>query len=241
MVNATHLRLWVRPHGHIEELFVEERHTPLHAPGREALVGSEAVVIVQLRELADGLLVESLCVGCFVEVKVAAKNLVRSFAAQHHLNAHRLDDTCQQVHRRRGTDGGHVVGLDEVNHVANGIQSFLNGVVYFVVNGSDVLGHESRLLQVGSALQAHREAVQARPVGTCLRVVLYSVLAELLGNSRDDRGVQSAREQHAVRHVAHQLPLHSRRQRIMYFRNRSRIVLHSIIIEPIALIIPFNF
>lgn len=92
-------------------------------------------------------------IGRLVEVKVSAEHFIGSFAAQHHLDAHALDDACQKIHRRRGAHGGYVVGLDEINHIAHGVQPLLNGVVDFVVHGADVVCHLACLRQVGRTFQ----------------------------------------------------------------------------------------
>ena len=213
---GTHLQHGVHAHGHVEELLVEEGHTALDAPGCQTLVGSQTVVEIEFAKLADGFLVEGLGVGCFVEVEIAAKHLVGSLARKHHLDAHASDDACQQIHRCRGAHGGDVVSLDEVDDVADGIESFLYGVVDFVMHGSDVLCHQSGFSQVGSALQSYGEGVQPWPVGLCLASVLYTYGREFLGNGRDDRRVESAAEQHSVGHVAHQLSLHRSLECVVY-------------------------
>ena len=97
-----------------------------------------------------------------MEVEIAAENLVGPFAAQHHLDAHRLDDAGQQIHRRGGPDGGHVVGFDIVDDIAEGIQPFLNSIIDFMVNRSDMFGHQTGLFQVGSPLQPYGEGMQLR-------------------------------------------------------------------------------
>ena len=43
----THLGLRIGAHGDIEKLFVEEWHTTLYAPSRQALVGTQTVVEVE--------------------------------------------------------------------------------------------------------------------------------------------------------------------------------------------------
>mgnify|MGYP000517877749 CR=1 FL=1 len=66
---------------------------------RQRLVGAQAVVEMQLGELAHRLFVEGAGVGRLVEVEVTPEHLVGTFAAEHHLDAHALDDPRQQVHR----------------------------------------------------------------------------------------------------------------------------------------------
>lgn len=93
---------------------------------------------------------ESLCVRCFVEIEVTAEYFIGTFAAQYHLDAHALDDAGKQVHRGGGAHGGHVVGLDVVDDIAHGVQTFLNGVVDFVVYGTDMVGHFLALAKSGA-------------------------------------------------------------------------------------------
>ena len=173
---------------------------------------------MQFAELADCLLMEGFRVGCLVEIKVATEHLVCTLTTEHHLDAHRLDDAGKQVHRGGRTDGRHVVCLDEIDDVANGIKPFLYGVVDFMMHGADVVSHQLRLCQVGSALQANREGMQTRPIGSCLRIVLDAMLAELLSNGRDDRRIKPAAEQHTIGNVGHQLTLHGCSQSIADFR-----------------------
>ena len=75
-----HLGLGVGAHGHIEELLVEEGHTPLNAPGTEALVGAKTVVEVEFAEFAHGLLMEILSRWGLVEVEIASEDLVGTLA-----------------------------------------------------------------------------------------------------------------------------------------------------------------
>ena len=77
----------------------------------------------------------------FVEIEVTPEHLIRPFAAQHHLYTHRLDYARQQVHRSGGADSRHVVCLDVVDHVTNGIEPFLDRVVDLVVDSTDIIGH----------------------------------------------------------------------------------------------------
>ncbi|MPM06491.1 hypothetical protein SDC9_52792 [bioreactor metagenome] len=98
---------------------------------------------MQLAQFAYGFLVELFGIGRFVEIEVTAENFIGSFAGKYHFHAHRFDDAGEEVHRGTGTDGGYIVGLDVVNHVADGIQSFLHGEVDFVVHGADVFCYDT--------------------------------------------------------------------------------------------------
>ena len=122
----------------------------------------------------------------FMEIEVTTENLVGTLARQHHLYAHRLDDTRQQIHWRRGTHGRHVIGLYEIDHIANGIETLLDGVVYFVMHGTYIIGHELSLSKVWRSFQAHRKRVEARPPCTFLVVVFYATLRKFLCNGTDD-------------------------------------------------------
>ena len=79
--------------------------------------------------------------------------------AEHHLDAHRFDDTGKEIHRSGSTDSRHVVCLDEVDDIAYGIKPLLYGVVDFVMYGADMVGHQLCFCQVGSPLQAYREGM----------------------------------------------------------------------------------
>ena len=80
--------------------------------------------------------------------------------------------------------------------------------------------------------------MQTGPIGTRLGVVLDAVLAELLCEGRDDAGIQTATEQHAVGHVTHQLALHGSSQAVTNGFYRGRVVLHGIILHPVTKIVP---
>ena len=180
--------------------------------------------------------------GCrgFVEIQIATENLVGTLTAEYHLDTHRLDDTGQQIHGRGGTDGGDVVGLDIVDDIANGVKTFLNGVVDFVVHGTDVVGHQLGLGQVGSTLQTNGKGVQTGPIGFGLRVILDAVLREFLGDGRDDGGIESARKQHTIGHIGHELALNSSGQSVSDSLNTCRIVLHGFILHPVTTVVPLH-
>ena len=236
-----HFRRRVDAHRYVEELLVEERHAPLDTPCRERLVGAQAVVEVQLTDLAHGFLVEGTGVGRLVEIEVAAENLVGTLAREHHLDAHRLDDARQQVHRRRGAYGRHVVGLDIIDHVAHGIQPFLYGVVDFVVYGADMVGDLACRRQVGRPFQPDGERVELRPPGPVAVVRFDAPVGVFLGDGRDDRRVEAARQQYAVGYVRHELPLDGRFQRLAQRLYVGAVVLHGVVLEPVALVPAHHF
>ena len=129
---------------------------------------------------------EGLRIGGLMEIEVTTKDFIGSLTTEYHLDTHRLDDASQQVHRRRSPNGSNIVGLDEVDNIADGIESFLNGIVDFMVDSTDMVGHHLGLGQIRRTFQAHGEGVQTGPIGTRLRVVLDTMLAELLGNGRNN-------------------------------------------------------
>ena len=178
--------------------------------------------------------------GCLVEVQVAAEYLVRPLARKYHLDPHRLDHAGQQVHRRRGADGGHIVGFGVINHIADGIQPLLDGVVDFVMDGADVLGHLPRFVQIGRPIQPHGERVQSRPPGPRAGIILNPHRTEPLGNGRDDGGIEPARKQHAVWHIGHHLAFYRRFQGTTQLFCIGRIVLHGIEILPLAPVPPLH-
>ena len=90
----------------------------------------------------------------------------------------------------------------------------------------------SRGGQVGRAFQADRERVQARPPGFRAVVVLDAVAREPRGAGRDQRRVQPARQQHAVRHVGHQLPVHGALERLAQLLLRHLDALGGVVVAP---------
>ncbi|MCW0416460.1 hypothetical protein NB689_002214 [Xanthomonas sacchari] len=229
---AGHLVLGVHAHGHVQELHVQERHARLHAPGHHRLVGAQAIVVVQRVELADQFFVEFARVRRLVEVQVAAEDLVAAFAGEHHLHPHRLDPPRQQEHRRGGADGGDVVGLDVPDHLRQRVQAFLEGVLEAVVHRAQRLGGDRRGGQIRRALQADRERVQARPPGLGLVVLLDALACEARRHRRDQRRIQSTGEQHAVRHVGHQLAMHGALEGLAQFLLANLHALHRRVVAP---------
>mmetsp|Transcript_11166 Transcript_11166/g.35629 ORF Transcript_11166/g.35629 Transcript_11166/m.35629 type:complete len:355 (-) Transcript_11166:755-1819(-) len=193
--HLAHLDLGVEVHDVVKELAVEEGHAGLDAKGAHGLVGAQAVKVVQVLELVDGLLVELLLVGGLVEVEVAAERLVGALAGEHHLDAHRLDLAAHEEHGGGGADGGDIVGLEVVDDVVDGVHALLHGEGEAMVRGAEKVGHLLGRGQVGGALEADAERVHARPV--------HGLLGVAGGHAGDERGVKTTAEEHAPRHVAH--------------------------------------
>ena len=236
-----HLPFRVDAHRHVQELAVQERHPRLHAPGHHRLVGAQAVVVVQRVQLADQFLVELARVRRLVEVQVAAEDLVAALAAQHHLHPHRLDPPRQQEHRRGRADGGDVVGLDVADHFRQRVQAFLEGVFEAMVHGAQRLRGDLRRRQVGRSLQADREAVQARPPGLGPVAILDAMARVTCGDCRHQRGIQPARQQHAVGHVGHQLAMHRGLEGLAQFLQRHIHVFDRVVVAPRSLVVLRQF
>lgn len=92
-----------------------------------------------------------------MEVEITSEYLVGTLTGKYHLDTHASDDSRQKIHRGRGTNGGNIVGLDEVDDITDGIQTFLDGVVDFVMHGTDVVGNQSCLCQIRRTLQTNGE------------------------------------------------------------------------------------
>ena len=108
------------------------------------------------------------------------------------------------------------------------------------MHGADMISHKFRLSEVRSPLQTDGKGVKTGPVGFRLGIVLDTHLRVFLSDGRDDRRVETTREQHTIRHIAHQLTLHGILKGIVDGLNTGRIILHGIILEPIALIVTFH-
>lgn len=118
---------------------------------------------MQRPEFTHGLFVQLFGIWRFVEVQVAAKHFVRTFTGEHHFDAHRLDLTRHQVHRRGGANCRYVIGFNVIDHIADRIRAFLHGEVNFMVHGAEVVCHFLRGFQIRRAFRAHGKGVQLWP------------------------------------------------------------------------------
>ena len=103
-----------------------------------------------------------------------------------------------------------------------------------MVDGTDVFGDLACGGQVGRTLQTHGERVQLRPPGGIAAAAFDASVGELLGYGRDDRRIESARKQHAVRHVGHQLPADGLLECRAELGDVGLVVLHGVVVEPVA-------
>ena len=176
-----------------------------------------------------------------MEIEIAAKHFIGSFAAKHHLDAHTLDDTGQQIHRSGCTDRRNIIGLNVVDHIAQGIQSLLKGVMYLVMHGTDIVGHFTRFRQIGSSFQSDGEGMQLGPPGFLGSVRFNAVGSKLLGHGRNHGAVQPAGKKNSVRNVTHQLTADGFFQCIPQLTHGSSVVLHGIIVHPVTYVPAFHF
>ena len=172
---------------------------------------------------------ECLGIRCLVEVEITSEHLVGSLTGKHHLDTHAADYSRQQIHRGRCTDGGHIVGFDKINDITDSIQTFLNGIVDFVMHSSDVFGNQTCLCQIRRTLQTNSEGVQTWPICLGLSPILNTGRRIFLGYSRDDRRIKATTEKDTVRYIAHQLAFDRSFESIMDFLYRSFLLRFSIL------------
>ena len=100
-----------------------------------------------------------------------------------------------------------------------------------------MVGHKACLGEVGGTLQPHGKRVEARPVCLGAALVLDAHLAVSAGYGRDYRRVETAREQHPVGHVGHELSPDGIGQPGAYVGCARPVVLHGLIVHPVALVV----
>jgi hypothetical protein len=89
--------------------------------------------------------------------KFTSEYLVASLAAQDHLDAHGFDLATEEVHRRARSHGGHVIRLQMVYYVWDGVEAFLNREDVFMVHGTQIVSRFPCGEVVGGMLQADRK------------------------------------------------------------------------------------
>ena len=108
---------------------------------------------MEVLDTLDTLLVESSLVRRVVEVQVPSEDLVTALTTEHHLDAHSLDLAREQVHGRRGADGGDIVRLQVVDDIRQSVKTLVDGEGHDVMLGTQELGHLEGSLVVGRARQ----------------------------------------------------------------------------------------
>ena len=177
---------------------------------------------------------ECLGIRCFVEIQIATEHFVGSFATQNHFDTHAFDDAGKEIHRGRSTYGRYIVGLDIIDNVAEGVQTFLDRVVDLVVDGSDRIGYLAGGDQVGGTFQADGERMKLRPPGIGFTSGLDTLGGIFLGDGGSNRRIQATGKEHAIRYVAHQLALHGSFESVMEFFYAGGVVFHVFVIHPVA-------
>mmetsp|Transcript_21308 Transcript_21308/g.49474 ORF Transcript_21308/g.49474 Transcript_21308/m.49474 type:complete len:226 (-) Transcript_21308:910-1587(-) len=160
-----HLLLRVETHRHLHESAVKERYSAFYTPGKQCLVGSQAVVQVKLTHLADVLFVELLGVWGLVEIEVSAKNFVSAFATQDHLHTHGPNASCHQIHWGRSPNSGNIERFEVVNDIVDGVYALLGRECILMVDTSDEVGNLARSSEIGAAFQTYAKGVELWPIG----------------------------------------------------------------------------
>src|SRR5574344_301676 len=156
-VAGTHLGFRVGAHRNIQKLFVKEWHTTFHALCGKTLVSTQTVVHIQFRQFTNGLFMEGLRIRCFMEIQISAEYLMGTFTAQCHFYAHALDDTGKEVHWCRRSYSSHVISFYKIDDITYRVNAFLYSIVDLMMHGSDMVGHHTRLGEVGSTFQSYGE------------------------------------------------------------------------------------
>ncbi len=102
-------------------------------------------------------------------------------------------------------------------------------------------GQRRRLVQFRGTLRTDRIGWQEGPPGVGTQLIYDATGGELFGDSRENRRVQTAGEQHAVRDVGHQVAFHGFFQRLTQRVFVGDVVFYRIVIEPVALLVLTNF
>ncbi len=109
------------------------------------------------------------------------------------------------------------------------------------MHGTQRFGGNGSGGQIRRALQADRERVQARPPGFGLPAILDAATCIARGYRRHQRRVQATGQQHAVRHVAHQLAFHCMLEGLAQFGQIGLATLHVGVVTPRLLVVAHQF
>ena len=135
------------------ELQVAERHARLDGVDRDAPVGPEHVVHVQLADALFRLPLEGFRVGREVRVLVA-EEFIGNFAGHQHPDVGVFVDVlAHQVHADGRADGGDVVGAQKLHHMGQRLQHVLRGDDHVGVVALKVIGHHAGVLEVDGVLR----------------------------------------------------------------------------------------
>ena len=105
-----------------------------------------------------------------------------------------------------------------------------------MVHGADPVGHLAGRREVGGAFESDGEGVEPGPPRPVAVVRLDAPVGEFPRHGRDDRRVETSRQQYAVGHVGHQLPLDGRFEGGAQGRNVGAGLFHGVVFEPVAIV-----
>ena len=197
-VVAVDLELGINAHDVLDEIEVAERHACLDGVDRDAAVGAEHVVHIQLVHALFRLLLEGLGRGREVRVLVA-EELVGDLACHKHAHVGLLvDGLAAQVHAHARADGGDVVSAEHGNDLFERGEHLLARHDDLGVLGADEVGDLAGVLEV-DGVKVHADGKGADPLAE-----------ELGGDGTDKAGIQTAGEQEAERRVGVEPLFHAR-------------------------------
>ena len=183
-----------------------------------------------------------------MKIKITAKQFVRTFTTQNHLNTHRFDDTGKKIHWSRSTNSRNIISFNMINNIRQSIQSFLNSKMNLMVNRTNIISRFLSRNQIRTALETNSKTMKLRPPSRFLRITFNTFFRKFLSNSSNNRRIQPAAQKNTVRNITHKLLLHSRFKPIAHLFNHTRInyfpfiisspsiILYSIKIFPITLV-----
>lgn len=114
-------------------------------------------------------------------LELTSKDLVGSLSTQNHLDSHGLDLSTQKVHWCTGSDRCHVIGLEVINDLWNGVQTFLQSESVFVMHCAEEIGSFSRCEEIWGFGKTNGKGMQSWPgsqrcVGFCFKSLSHQGL-----------------------------------------------------------------
>ena len=175
---------------------IAERHPRLERVDRDAAVGPEHVIHVQLADPLFGFLLKGRGVRREIGVLIA-EQLVGNLPGEQNPDVGPLmNGPAEQIHAHAGPDGGDVKAAQRCNHGLQRGEDLIGGHVHLGVLAADMVRHLPGILQVdGVGRHADGKGLNRLP-------------APPLGDRADQRGIQPAREQKAHLCVGHQALFH---------------------------------
>ena len=109
---------------------------------------------MKLIEFSDRFFVKFFSIRCFMKIEISSENFISTFTRENHFYTHRFYKPGKQVHGRTGAHCSYIIRFDMINHIPNGVQAFLNGIIDFMMNGINVFGHVAGCSQIGRTFQS---------------------------------------------------------------------------------------